>query len=134
MEGDSVLCNYGARHRFAGAAFLLLCGGSLVGCEERREPPAPVVVSPPGTINGSVPRIVSGGRAHAVRALDPTLPIRVRLMPHRRNTPELKAFVSDLYAPSSPGFLQFLSFNEWKTRFGPSDQDLAAIEAWNGTT
>jgi kumamolisin len=54
--------------------------------------------------------------------------ITVELQPRRAD--ELQRFVDDLQRPSSPVFHRFLSFDQWKSRYAPSNADVRRVVAW----
>jgi kumamolisin len=88
--------------------------------------------APPQAAGGAPGQVlpqVTSREARFVRAVDPALYIRltIALRPRRE---ELHDFVRSVSDPSSPLFRKFLSFDEAKARFSPSDSDVAAVEAW----
>jgi subtilase family serine protease len=72
---------------------------------------------------------VASGKAHVARPVDPALPIQITVVLVARRD-ELQAFVREVTNPSSPLFREYLSFDETKARFAPSDAELAKVEAW----
>jgi kumamolisin len=70
------------------------------------------------TLNGQAPRV---GRLPATQSMRLVL-----VLPHR-NQAELDAFLKELYDPSSASFRKFLTVEEFTARFGPSQEDYAAV-------
>jgi len=79
-------------------------------------------------LRGHVPAIV--GQLKPVRALEETNCIRLALGLQARNTAELATLVHDLYDPSSPKFHQYLKPAEFAERFGPTEDDYAAVSTF----
>jgi Pro-kumamolisin, activation domain len=79
---------------------------------------------------GPVSRVVDSGEAKVIRPLAATQPIRftIALMPPRRA--ELEKLVEEITDPRSPQYRHFLTFDEWKAKYAPSDANVAAVEAW----
>ena len=83
-----------------------------------------------GATRGAVPRPVGDGEAQLVRPLDATLPIRLHLVLLPPKRAELHELARDVGDPRSPHFRQFLSFEQWKSRYAVSDQDVQAVADW----
>jgi subtilase family serine protease len=88
-------------------------------------------------IKGWIPRAVQTGEAQVVQPIDPESAIRLTIGLHSAKRAELKHAVDDILDPKSPNYRHFLTFDEWKSRFAPSDQDVQAVSDWaraNGLT
>jgi Pro-kumamolisin, activation domain len=94
--------------------------------------PTGAAVADPGDpqIHGVAPRVVSEGRAQSQGKLDPQQRLRVTVVLQPPRQDELQRFLDEVTDPSSPGFHRFLSFDEWKARFAPSDQQVDAVRSW----
>ncbi len=82
------------------------------------------------TVKGSTPEVVASGRAHqGVRvARGRTIGLTLVLQP--RNQSEFQQVLHDVLDPASPRFHDFLTFNEWKSRYAPTDADVAKVTGW----
>ena len=67
------------------------------------------------------------GQAPSVGQLPATQLMRLVLVLPLRNQAGLEAFLKELYDPSSPSYRQFLTVEEFTTRFGPSQEDYDAV-------
>jgi pseudomonalisin len=78
---------------------------------------------------GSVPREVTG--AYDVSRLDGEARLnRVILVLRGRDADGLARLLADQHTPASPDFRRWLSPAAFERRFGPSDEDVAALEGW----
>src|ERR1041384_3611814 len=85
----------------------------------------------PGHVPAAVAQCTPNGRLPLTNHL--SLAIGLPL----RNVAELDRLLVELYDPASPVFHQFLSSPEFTERFGPTEQDYAAVQAFardNGLT
>jgi subtilase family serine protease len=85
-------------------------------------------LSAPG-VPGQVLPAVASGAAKFVRPVAPTLPIQITLA-LRLHSDDLHAFVRDVTDRHSPLYRKFLTFDEARARFSPSDQEIGEVEAW----
>lgn len=81
-------------------------------------------------IRGVTPHVVSAGEAHFQHHLDPGQMMRLTVVLQVRHREELQRIVADVTDPSSVMFHRFLTFDEWKSRFAPSDRQVHSVEAW----
>ncbi len=81
-------------------------------------------------IRGVTPGVVASARAHALARLNPGAMMRLTLMLQPRRSDELQRLVDDVVDPSSPRFHQFLTFEQWKARYAPTDGQVAAASAF----
>jgi xanthomonalisin len=65
-----------------------------------------------------------------VKPVDEALSIQLTLVLHGPRDAELKQLAFDVANPQSPLWRRFLTFDEWKARFAPSDDNLNAVSAW----
>jgi subtilase family serine protease len=80
---------------------------------------------PPSTRH--VRDVVLNGQAKPVGRLPATQPMRVVLVLPHSNEAALQSFLQELYDPSSPSYHQFLTVDEFTSRFGPSQEDHDAV-------
>jgi len=82
-------------------------------------------------IIGTVPRQIHNatdeGRADSAMSLGDIL---VRLQPSPEQQEALTAFVADVHDPKSPNYHQWLTSDQFGSRFGVADADLQAVEGW----
>ena len=79
--------------------------------------------------------VVLNGQAKSVGRLPATQSMRLVLVLPHRNQAALNSFLKDLYDPSSASYRQFLTVEEFTSRFGPSQEDYDAVvsfaqDAW----
>ena len=74
--------------------------------------------------------VVLNGQAKPVGRLAATEPMRLVLVLPHRNQAALENLLKDLYDPSSPSYHQFLTVEEFTNRFGPSQEDYAALTSF----
>jgi kumamolisin len=77
--------------------------------------------------------VVANGQAKSVGRLPATQPMRLVLVLPHRNQPALDNFLKDLYDPSSPSYRQFLTVEEFTSRFGPTQEDYDAVASFAKT-
>ena len=77
--------------------------------------------------------VVANGQAKSVGRLPATQPMRLVLVLPHRNQPALDNFLKDLYDPSSPSYRQFLTVEEFTSRFGPTQEDYDAVVSFAKT-
>ncbi len=75
---------------------------------------------------GHVPRVVSSLTANGLLPATNQLNLAIGLP--LRDAPGLGNFLAQLYDPASPNFRQFLTPEEFTTRFGPTEQDYEAVK------
>ncbi|HEY1676199.1 MAG TPA: S53 family peptidase [Candidatus Sulfotelmatobacter sp.] len=75
-----------------------------------------------------VPDEVSSGIAPLVGRLPANQRVSLAISLPLKNQGELEAFLADLYDPHSPNFRHYLSVEEFAERFGPSEEDYAALQ------
>jgi hypothetical protein len=83
------------------------------------------------------PRVISSSRARLVVHLDSALKMRLAFVLNPPNQDELSQFISDVQDSNSPTFHRFLTFDQWKARYAPSDDAVQAAIKWgesNGLT
>jgi|SRR5579862_7587837 len=78
-------------------------------------------------ITSQVPEAVSSGLAPLIGELPATERLSLAVSLPLRNEDALNAFLQDLYDSSSPSYLQYLTVEEFATRFGPTQDDYAAV-------
>jgi len=74
-----------------------------------------------------VREVVSNGLAKPVGRLPATQTLRLVLVLPLRNQAELDNFLKELYDPTSGSYRQFLTVEEFTARFGPREEDYAAL-------
>ena len=79
------------------------------------------------TLTTQVPEAVSTGVAPLVGHLNGTQRLSLAVSLPLRNETELDDLLRQLYDPQSPTFHQYLSVQEFTTRFGPTESDYAAV-------
>jgi kumamolisin len=70
---------------------------------------------------------VLNGEAKAAGRLPATQPLRLVLVLPHSNEAALQSLLQELYNPSSPSYHQFLTVEEFTSRFGPSQEDHDAV-------
>jgi kumamolisin len=70
---------------------------------------------------------VISGKATFLNWLPATQSLRLNIALPLRNESELDDLLQELYDPQSPSFHQFLSVQEFTERFGPTEEDYAAV-------
>ena len=88
-------------------------------------------------LHNHVHREVTTGQAPLVGSLPPQQRMNLSIVLPLRNQAELASLLQRLYDPSSPGFRQFLSVDQFTERFGPTTHDYQAAAAFaraNGFT
>jgi subtilase family serine protease len=70
---------------------------------------------------------VMSGEARFLDRLPATQTMRLNIALPLRNESELDDLLQELYDPQSPSFHQFLSVQEFTERFGPTEEDYAAV-------
>lgn len=81
----------------------------------------------PGHVPGVVATLQAKGRLPATNQLALALGLPLR------DPAGLDAFLREVYDPASPHFHQYLSPAEFTARFGPTEEDYAAVEAFART-
>ena len=84
----------------------------------------------PARIAGATPQPVARGLARDAGRMESGQMLRLTLTLQPRNGEEFQQFLRDVQDPRSSQFHQFLTFDEWKRRFAPSDSDVAKVDAW----
>src|SRR5262249_33152370 len=75
-----------------------------------------------------VPREVGTGLAGLQGRMDPQQMLRLTLVLQPPRPEELQRVIDEVDAPNSPRFHRFLTFDEWKARFAPSDATVDSAE------
>lgn len=75
-----------------------------------------------------VPDEVSSGLAPLVGRLPANQRVSLAISLPLKNQTELESFLADLYDPRSPNFRHYLSVEEFAEKFGPSEEDYAALQ------
>ncbi|MGH9495401.1 MAG: S53 family peptidase [Candidatus Sulfotelmatobacter sp.] len=75
-----------------------------------------------------VPEAVASGVAPQVGRLAASQHVHLAISLPLRNQADLDTFIADLYDPRSPNFRHYLSMQEFAERFGPSQEDYAALQ------
>jgi subtilase family serine protease len=91
---------------------------------------SPTTQSAKPLIPGFVPAPVASGQAKLIRPIATSLPIRLTLVlkpPHREELAKLAADVSN---SKSPAYRRFLTADQWKARFAPTDAQVEAVSKW----
>ena len=71
--------------------------------------------------------VVLNGQAKPAGRLPATQPLRLVLVLPRSNEAALQSLLQELYDPSSPSYHQFLTVDEFTSKFGPSQADHDAV-------
>ncbi|MGA7623640.1 MAG: S53 family serine peptidase [Candidatus Acidiferrales bacterium] len=74
-----------------------------------------------------VREVTVNGQARSIGRLPATQTMRLVLVLPLRNQAELGDFLGDLYDPSSSSYRQFLTVEEFTSRFGPTQEDYDAV-------
>ena len=77
-----------------------------------------------------VREVVGSGRAQAVGQLPKSQMMTLDIVLQLRDEPGLKSFLEELYDPNSGIYHQFLTPAQFTERFGPSEQEYAAVVAF----
>jgi Pro-kumamolisin, activation domain len=85
-----------------------------------------------GRIAGVRPRPVAEGAARAERRMDPAQMLRLTLVLRPTHADEFAQLLRDVQDPNSSKFRHFLTFEDWKARFAPTDSDVAKVAEWAG--
>jgi subtilase family serine protease len=89
-----------------------------------------VQAASPSPATAHVRDVVASGQAKSVGRLPATQPMRLVLVLPHRNQAALESLLKDLYDPSSPSYHQFLTVDEFTSRFGPSQEDYDAVTSF----
>ncbi|HEX7915468.1 S53 family peptidase [Rudaea sp.] len=79
-----------------------------------------------------MPAAVAQGTALSIDRLDPQQHLKLALSLPERNTAELDELLHNLQDPHSPLYHNYLSVEEFTSRFGPAQVDYDAVVAWAG--
>jgi len=71
--------------------------------------------------------VVLSGRAKSIGRLPATQQMRLVIVLPHTNEGALQSFLQDLYNPSSPSYRQYLTVEEFTSKFGPSQADYDAV-------
>ena len=82
-------------------------------------------------IHGITPKPVLDRSAKVNRRMDPGQMIRLTLTLQPVQQADLEEFIRNAQDPRSPHFHQFMTFNEWKKKYAPSNADVAAVRGWS---
>jgi hypothetical protein len=89
-----------------------------------------LALEPAGQTLSQTPAVVRNGTALLVGHYEPTNMLRLAITLAPPHPAEEAAFLEELQDKSSPQFHQFLSAEDWNTRFGPSAADEQAVVDW----
>ena len=78
-------------------------------------------------LHDHVPLAVASGQAQRVGLLPPSQRMQLAVMLPIHSQPALTSFLDQLYDPSSTGYRQYLSVDEFTARFGPPAADYQAV-------
>jgi subtilase family serine protease len=81
----------------------------------------------PGHVPAAVGRLVPAGRLAASKRLVLAIGLPVR------NRDELASFLNEIYDPASPNYRHYLTPEQFTARFGPTEEDYAAVIAFART-
>jgi hypothetical protein len=81
-------------------------------------------------IHGATPRPVADGSAQFSKHMNPAQMLRLTLTLQPVQQDDLAQFLRDVQDPHSSRFHQFLTFNEWKKHYAPSDASVAMVRGW----
>ncbi len=81
-----------------------------------------------------VPEMVTNGQATRVQPLARTETLDLVISLPLRNQSELDGLLADIYNPQSPNYHHYLTPRQFDARFGPSEEDYAALTAWARTS
>ena len=102
-----------------------------LGAESQNTPAGSAPPQAPTTLQrGSIPVPVERRQARFVQSLAPAQSMRVTLilLPPRRS--DLEKLVAQITDPQSPNYRQFLTFQQWKQDFAPSENDMSIVADW----
>ena len=118
------------------ACTLSLFAEIALGIERPRAADSPDASSPSVSpsasrlVKGWIPRALQTGEAHVFQPIDPKSTIRLTIALHSAKRAELKKALDDILDPKSPNYRHFLTFDQWKSSYAPSDQDVQAVADW----
>jgi len=78
----------------------------------------------------NVPELVSAGQAARLAPMDETQSLKLAFVLPLRNETELDGLLTQLQDPHDPNFHQYLSTEEFTTRFGATESDYAEVVRW----
>jgi pseudomonalisin len=81
-------------------------------------------------VDGVTPHVVASGQAHVHARMSSRQMLRLTLVLQPRRQDEFRRFLDKVVDPRSPQFRRFLTFQQWKARFGPRDSDVAAVNGF----
>lgn len=81
-------------------------------------------------IRGVTPHVVPSGQATLQASMDPQQMLRLTLVLQPPRQEELQRFLDQVLDPNSPHFHEFLTFDQWKRDFAPTDRQVAAVRGW----
>lgn len=79
-------------------------------------------------LTSHVPDEVASGVAPLVGRMPAAQRVSLAISLPLKNQAELEKFLADLYDPQSPNFRHYLSVEEFAQRFGPAEEDYAALQ------
>jgi kumamolisin len=86
--------------------------------------------APQPTLTAHVPAAVRTGTAYRVGEAAGTQSLELAISLPLRNEPALRGLLRELYDPTSPSYRQYLSVADFTARFGPSEADYQAVQAF----
>jgi subtilase family serine protease len=119
---------YGARGFLCLFFLVLLAQTCILSAIAQGRPDA--VEALPAVPRGSVPTAVEQRKARFVQPLAPELPMRITvvLLPPKRS--DLQKLVAQITDPRSPRYRQFLTYEQWKREYAPSENDVGVVADW----
>jgi hypothetical protein len=81
-------------------------------------------------VKGSMPKPVESGAAQRTSRLDHRTAIQVTIVLQPPNAERLSGLLNEILNPKSVRFHQFLTFEQWKSSYAPTDQDIQAVSDW----
>lgn len=120
---------------FACVALLQLGPASSRGALQEGANNQPVTETTTTAVNavGAVLKSVESGDARKIAPVNPNLPMRLTLILAMPKRDDLAVLIKDQNDPRSPRFHQFLTLQQWKATYAPTDQDVETVANWAKT-
>jgi len=103
---------------------------ACAGVASAASPTSDNVASHPMLIASQVPAAVTSGTARFVRRLPAQQRMRLAINLPLRDEAGLRAFIADVYNPTSANYHHFLGVDGFTARFAPTQADYDAVVAW----
>lgn len=130
----TLLLSLGVAYGQAQSGTVILSGQGLAEAKAQARPVTPIADVLPavtsGPLPGHTPSPVLDGTARLMSHYNPGQMLRLTLAIRPPHMAEEEQFLAELQTKGSPNFHQFLTADEWNTRFGPSVQDEQAVVNW----